>query len=123
LGEGGDRTSEGGCHEGLIPRKDVHRDKTGFVEVYREPGGCGEIIENKLEMRRGPSVRLADDKRVVRILEDGAGGGGREGVRQLAQGKRVADQALKNICHNDQALKIHVLIASNQQLVEAMSFH
>jgi hypothetical protein len=23
-------------------------------------------------------------------------------VRQLAQGKRVADQALKNICHNDE---------------------
>jgi hypothetical protein len=73
LGDGGDMTSERGCHEGLIPRKDVHRDKTRFVEVYREPSGCGEIVKNKLEMRRGPSLRPADDKRVIRILEDGAG--------------------------------------------------
>jgi hypothetical protein len=43
------------------------------VEVNREPGGRSEIVENKLEMRRGPNIRSADDKRVVNILEDGAG--------------------------------------------------
>jgi hypothetical protein len=72
------------------------------VEIDRKSCCRSKVIKHLLEARRSFLSGLTEDKGVVRILEDGAGGTRGEGVKEGVTRRSVCDKALEHIRHDNE---------------------